>query len=293
MTGHPAHTSGAPRTGCPVETQGARIAELSVVGVTIAFGGARVLDGVTLQALPGTFVGVVGPNGSGKTTLLRTIYRSLRPQQGMVLIDDTDISAMSVRAAARTTAAVLQNGSGAPELTVAELIGLGRNPHHALFSRDSAADHAAIADAMARTGVTDYAERPIGSLSGGERQRVLLARALAQQPRLLVLDELTNHLDVRARFELLDLVRSTGITTLAVLHELDLAVRCCDQLVVLDHGKVVAAGAVLEVMTPELLRNVFGVNATAELHDDGVVRLHYAAEPLAARQVAAPRVDSY
>ncbi|WP_433629914.1 ABC transporter ATP-binding protein [Nocardia sp. CA-120079] len=277
MTGHPAHKSGVR----PVETPGARITELSVVGVTIAFGRARVLDGVTLQAPPGAFVGVVGPNGSGKTTLLRTIYRSLRPEQGMVLIDGADISAMSVRAAARTTAAVLQNGSGAAELTVTELIGLGRNPHHALFSRDTAADHAAVTDAMARTGVTDYAERPIGSLSGGERQRVLLARALAQQPRLLVLDELTNHLDVRARFELLDLVRSTGITTLAVLHELDLAVRCCDQLVVLDHGKVVAAGAVLEVMTPELLRNVFGVKATAELHDDGVVRLRYAAAPLA------------
>ncbi|MEV6339518.1 ABC transporter ATP-binding protein [Nocardia vinacea] len=289
MTGRPTHESG----GCPVETRGAPIAELSVVGVTIAFGGARVLDAVTLHAPPGSFVGVVGPNGSGKTTLLRTIYRSLRPEQGMVLIDGADISAMSVRAAARATAAVLQNGSGAAELTVAELIGLGRNPHHALFSRDTPADHAAVADAMARTGVTDYAERPIGSLSGGERQRVLLARALAQQPRLLVLDELTNHLDVRARFELLDLVRSTGITTLAVLHELDLAVRCCDQLVVLDHGKVVAAGAVLEVMTPELLRNVFGINATAELHDDDVVRLRYAANPLAARQAATPRADSY
>ncbi|MEV6140441.1 ABC transporter ATP-binding protein [Nocardia sp. NPDC051990] len=279
MTWHFAPSSGA----MPAETHDAGTAELSVVGITIAFGGARVLDAATLHAPPGSFVGVVGPNGSGKTTLLRAIYRSLRPDRGTVLIDDTDIGALSVGAAARTTAAVLQNGSGAPELTVAELVGLGRNPHHGLFSRDTAADHAAVADALARTGVTEYAERPVGSLSGGERQRVLLARALAQQPRLLVLDELTNHLDVRARFELLDLVRSTGITTLAVLHELELAVRCCDQLVVIEHGKVVAAGAVLEVMTTELLRDVFGVNATAERYDDGIIRLHYAAKPLAAR----------
>jgi iron complex transport system ATP-binding protein len=256
-------------------------AELSVAGITVAFGDAPALDAVTLHAPPGAIVGVVGPNGSGKTTLLRTIYRSLRPERGVVVIDGTDITAMSVRAAARTTAAVLQNGAGAPDMTVAELIGLGRNPHHALFSRDTAADHRAIEQAMTRTGVTGYAERPIGSLSGGERQRVLLARALAQQPRLLVLDELTNHLDVRARFELLDLVRATGITTLAVLHELDLAVRCCDRLVVLDHGRVVAAGPVLDVMTPELLRTVFGVIATTELHDDGIIRLHYAAQPLA------------
>ncbi|MFX0575398.1 ABC transporter ATP-binding protein [Nocardia nepalensis] len=265
----------------PGEPPGAQTSELSVVGVSVGLGGVQVLDAVTLQAPPGAVVGVVGPNGSGKTTLLRTIYRSLRPDRGVVLIDGSDITGMSVRGAARTTAAVLQNGAGSPELTVAEMVGLGRNPHHALFSRDTTADHVAVEKAMARTGVTAYAHRPIGSLSGGERQRVLLARALAQHPRLLVLDELTNHLDVRARFELLDLVRSTGITTLAVLHELDLAVRCCDQLVVLDHGKVAAAGAVLDVMTPELLRTVFGVVAKAELHDDGIVRLHYAAQPLA------------
>ncbi|MFG1791377.1 ABC transporter ATP-binding protein [Nocardia sp. NPDC049149] len=256
-------------------------AELSVAGVRVTFGEATVLDAVTLHAPPGAVVGIVGPNGSGKTTLLRTIYRSVRPAGGIVTIDGADLTAMPVRTAARTTAAVLQNGSGAPELTVAEAVGLGRNPHHALFSRDTEADHRAVADALARTGVTAFADRTIGSLSGGERQRVLLARALAQEPRLLVLDELTNHLDVRARFELLALIRSTGITTLAVLHELDLAVRCCDRLVVLDHGRVVAAGAVLDVMTPELLRDVFGVVATAAPHADGVIRLRYAANPLA------------
>ncbi|WP_378733449.1 ABC transporter ATP-binding protein [Nocardia brasiliensis] len=256
-------------------------AELSVTGVCVTFGDASVLHQVSLDAPPGTVVGIVGPNGSGKTTLLRTIYRSLPPDSGVIAVDGADITGLSIRAAARTTAAVLQNGSGSPELTVAEVVGLGRNPHHALFSRDTAADRAAVADAMARTGSTAYAERSIGSLSGGERQRVLLARALAQQPRLLVLDELTNHLDVRARFELLDLIRSTGVTTLAVLHELDLAVRCCDRLVVLDHGSVVAAGGVLDVMTPELLRTVFGVQATATKHDDGIIRLHYAANPLA------------
>ncbi|WP_433658347.1 ABC transporter ATP-binding protein [Nocardia sp. CA-128927] len=256
-------------------------AELSVAGVSVTFGDVPVLDKVSLHAPPGTVVGIVGPNGSGKTTLLRTIYRSLQPTTGIVAIDGADISAMPIRTAARTTAAVLQNGSGSTELTVAEVVGLGRNPHHGLFSRDTATDHRTVEDAMTRTGVTAYADRTIGSLSGGERQRVLLARALAQQPHLLVLDELTNHLDVRARFELLDLIRTTGITTLAVLHELDLAVRCCDRLVVLDHGSVVAAGEVLEVMTPELLRKVFGVHATATRHDDGVIRLHYAAKPLA------------
>ncbi|QIS11728.1 ABC transporter ATP-binding protein [Nocardia arthritidis] len=257
-------------------------AELSVTGVSVGFGDTAALDAVTLHAPPGALVGVIGPNGSGKTTLLRTIYRSLRPDSGAVLVDGKDIAAISIRAAARTTAAVLQNGAGTPELTVPEMVALGRNPHHGLFGRDSAADRAAVDDAMLRTGVAAYADRTIGSLSGGERQRVLLARALAQQPSLLVLDELTNHLDVRARFELLDLVRATGITTLAVLHELDLAIRYCDRLVVLDRGKVVSAGQVLDVVTPELLRNVFGITATADRHPDGIIRLHYAANPLAA-----------
>ncbi|MFQ6329351.1 ABC transporter ATP-binding protein [Nocardia sp. CWNU-33] len=256
-------------------------AELSVTGVTVTFGNSAALDAVTVHVPPGSIVGVVGPNGSGKTTLLRTIYRSLRPDRGAVLIDGADIAAMSVRTAARTTAAVLQNGAGSPDLTVAEMVELGRNPHHALFSRDTADDRAAVTKAMAETGVIAYADRSVGSLSGGERQRVLLARALAQRPRLLVLDELTNHLDVRARFELLDLIRSTGITTLAVLHELDLAVRYCDQLVVLNHGCVVAAGPVLDVMTPALLRTVFGVIATTTRHDDHTIRINYAATPLA------------
>ncbi|MFI6044505.1 ABC transporter ATP-binding protein [Nocardia sp. NPDC051321] len=260
-------------------------AELSVAGVSLAFGDHLALESVTLHVPPGALVGVIGPNGSGKTTLLRTIYRSLRPQRGVVLIDGADIGAVSTRAAARTTAAVLQNGAGGPELTVRETVALGRNPHHGLFSRDTTADRRAVEEAMARVGVTEYAGRSVGSLSGGERQRVLLARALAQQPRLLVLDELTNHLDIRARFELLHVVRATAVTTVTVLHELDLAVRCCDRLVVLDSGRVVTAGPVLEVMTPDLLRDVFGVNAAAEQHGDGIIRLHYAANPLAPGRV--------
>lgn len=120
----------------------------------------------------------------------------------------------------------------------------------------------------------------IWTLSGGERQRVLLARALAQRPRLLVLDELTNHLDIRARFELLDLVRASGVTALAVLHDLDLAVRYCDELVVLDHGVVASAGPVLDALSSEVLHAVFKVAGRVERHPDGVIRITYTAKPL-------------
>ncbi|MFI9386750.1 ABC transporter ATP-binding protein [Kutzneria sp. NPDC052558] len=262
-------------------------ARLDIAGLAVDLAGVPVLREVNLIVEPGSVVGLVGPNGSGKSTLLRTIYKSVRPVTGSVLIDGDDVRSLSARAAARRTGAVLQDSAGTGGLTVSETVALGRNPHHGLLTRESTSDHEAIADALARTGMMSFADRPVSSLSGGERQRVLLARALAQRPRLLVLDEVTNHLDVRARFELLDLVRGLGVTTLAVLHELDLAVRCCDRLVVLDQGRVVAAGPVLDALTSDVLHDVFGVHATAIRHEDGVIRITYGAQPLAARD----RVD--
>ncbi|MEU1117649.1 MULTISPECIES: ABC transporter ATP-binding protein [unclassified Streptomyces] len=240
-----------------------------------------ILDGVDLEARPGDFVGLVGPNGSGKSTLLRAVYRSLRPAEGVVRVGGDDIWELAPRAAALRTAAVLQEGTGSTGgLTVTETIALGRAPHHGLLERDGPRDRQAVQDAIDLCDVGHLARRDYGSLSGGERQRVLLARALAQQPHLLVLDELTNHLDIRARFELLHLIRSTGVTTLAVLHDLDLAARFCDHLVVLDQGAPVAAGAVLDVLTPTVLAKVFGVAASARRDADGVLRLTYAADPL-------------
>ncbi|MYR86676.1 ATP-binding cassette domain-containing protein [Streptomyces sp. SID685] len=241
-----------------------------------------ILRGVSLEVGQGDVVGLVGPNGSGKSTLLRTVYRALRPAAGVVRVGDDDVWELSPRAAARRTAAVLQDtGGNTTGLTVTEIVSLGRAPHHGLLGRDGTEDHEAVSAAIDRCGVRPFADRDHASLSGGERQRVLLARALAQNPKLLVLDELTNHLDIRARFELLDLIRATGVTTLAVLHDLDLAARLCDHLVVLRDGTVAAAGPVLKVLTPDLLADVFGVHAHTERHADGVIRITYAARPLA------------
>ncbi|MFD4575387.1 ABC transporter ATP-binding protein [Streptomyces sp. NPDC058417] len=256
--------------------------KLTVDRIHITLDRAPILRDVTLEAREGDIVGLVGPNGSGKSTLLRTVYRSLRPAEGVVRVGDDDVWGLTPRAAARRTAAVLQDAGGnTTGLSVTEIVALGRAPHHGLLGRDGAEDHRAVEDAIDRCGVRPYAGRDYASLSGGERQRVLLARALAQQPRLLVLDEVTNHLDIRARFELLDLIRATGVTTLAVLHDLDLAARLCDHLVVLRDGAVVTAGPVLEVLTPAVLRDVFGVRARTERHADGVIRVTYDAHPLA------------
>ncbi|MEV7152923.1 ABC transporter ATP-binding protein [Streptomyces sp. NPDC093084] len=255
---------------------------LTVDGLHVTLDQTPILRDVCLDARKGDIVGLVGPNGSGKSTLLRAVYRSLRPAAGAVRVGEDDVWALSPRAAARRTAAVLQDGGGnTAGLTVTEIVALGRAPHHGLLGRDGPEDRAAVSDAVDRCGVRPFADRDYASLSGGERQRVLLARALAQDPQLLVLDELTNHLDIRARFELLDLIRATGVTTLAVLHDLDLAARLCDHLVVLREGTVAAAGPVLDVLTPDLLADVFGVRARTERHADGVIRITYAARPLA------------
>jgi iron complex transport system ATP-binding protein len=255
--------------------------KLQVQQVSVSIGGKPILHDVDLDVAPGEFVGLIGPNGSGKSTLLRTIYRSMRPTAGVVILGEQDVWTMSARTAAQHTAAVLQNSPTPPGLTVREVAELGRTPHHGMFGRAGVIDREIVDSALERTGMADHTERIYGSLSGGERQRVLLARALAQEPKLLVLDEPTNHLDIRARFELLELVHTVGVTTLAVLHDLDLAARSCDRLVVLDRGRVVASGPVLDALTPEVLSAVFGVTAATERHDDGIVRVTYGARPLA------------
>ncbi|MET9342570.1 ABC transporter ATP-binding protein [Nonomuraea sp. NPDC003804] len=247
---------------------------LVVDEVAVTLDSTPVLRGVSVEVAQGTIVGLVGPNGSGKSTLLRTVYRSLRPHRGAVRLGEADVWAMSARESALRTAAVLQDNTIPAGMTVAEVVELGRTPH-------KGDGRAPVQEAMRRTGTLALAGRPFGALSGGERQRVLLAKALAQHPVLLVLDEPTNHLDIRARFELLALVRELGVTTLAVLHDLDLAVRSCDALVVLCDGRVAAAGSPLDALTPGVLSEVFGVVGEVAAHPDGVARITYAASPLA------------
>ncbi len=236
---------------------------LEVAGVRVALGGHDVVDGVNLSVAGGELVGVIGPNGSGKTTLLRTIYRALRPHAGRIVLDGDDAWEMPAREAARRTAAVLQEGTNGFDYDVGEFVAIGRTP---LRVRGSHADTvAAVAAALGRVGMAGTEGRLVVELSGGERQRVLLARALAQQPRLLVLDEPTNHLDVRHQLDLLAMLRDTGLATLVTLHQLDLAT-WCDRLVVLDAGRVVATGPPADVLTPDLVVAVFDVEATVVRH---------------------------
>ena len=256
--------------------------DVDVETLAVDLDGRRIVGPASLAAADGELVGLVGPNGSGKSTLLRAVYRALKPAGGVVRIGPDDVWRLTARESARRTAVLAQENHSEFDFTVGEVVAMGRTPHKGLFDRETAADRDVVADALARVRMTPFAERVFGTLSGGEKQRVLLARALAQDTRVLVLDEPTNHLDIAAQLELLELVRGLGVTTVAAIHELNLAAAYCDRVVVLHAGLVVAAGAPHEVLTADLLHDVFGVHAHPGTHPL-TGRLHLAFSPAPAR----------
>lgn len=224
-------------------------------------GDALVLDGVSLHPAPGQTVGLLGPNGSGKSSLLRLLQGSVRPASGTVSLDGTDLRSLSRRAIARSVAAVTQHADTEVDISVREIVRLGRIPHRRGLGGATAADDAAVERALVQVGLVDHADRMWHALSGGERQRAQIARALAQEPRELLLDEPTNHLDIRHQLELLDLVVRLPVTTVVALHDLNLAAMYCDLVVVLQAGRVVSAGPPREVITAGLVERVYGVRA--------------------------------
>jgi iron complex transport system ATP-binding protein len=221
-----------------------------------------ILHGIDLHAPDHQVHGIVGPNGSGKSTTLRCVYRALRPSGGVVRVGGRDIAGTRVRDTAEHLAALTQDSHVEFDFTVTEVVAMGRLPHRGTPEHDAAV----VADALSRVDAAHLAHRGFLSLSGGERQRVLIARALAQQPKVLVLDEPTNHLDISHQLAVLALVRGLGVTVLAVLHDLNLAAAYCDRLHVLDRGRVVRSGTPEDVLTPEVLREVFHVRAHVVRH---------------------------
>ncbi|MGQ5606695.1 ABC transporter ATP-binding protein [Streptomyces sp. EKS3.2] len=229
--------------------------------VSRAFDGRLILDGVSLAPRPGSVTGLLGPNGSGKSTLLRLLSGVLAPASGVVTLDGRPLGDWGRRAVARRVAVVEQHADTLVELTVLDVVRLGRIPHRRAWASAGDADEDAVRTALERTGLTDRADRFWHTLSGGERQRVQIARALAQEPRELLLDEPTNHLDVQHQLELLNLIAELPVTSVVALHDLNLAAMYCDQVVVLRQGRVVAAGLPGDTLTESLIADVYGVRA--------------------------------
>ena len=245
---------------------------LEVDGVTCVYDGREALAGVTLRVGPGDFVAVAGPNGSGKSTLIRTMSRVLRPRLGRALLDGQDLYALPARRSAQAIAVVGQEPPAEFAFTCEEVVRLGRSPHLRRFQAEGERDRAAVREAMERTGTWELRGRSILELSGGERQRVVLARAFAQEPRVLLLDEPTAHLDIAFQVQILRLVRALReeerTAVLATLHDLNLAAACAERIVLLKKGRVAAAGTPEEVLVEPILREVFGTEVAVRPHPE-------------------------
>jgi len=258
---------------------------LSADDLRVRLQGRPILDGVSLSVGEGEFVGLVGPNGAGKTTLLRALAGLVPPSAGRVLLDGRPLCAVSRDERARRLALLVQSAGIGWPMRVSEVVALGRLPHRRAFAPLSEADHAAVARAMARVDVTHLRERTEPSLSSGERMRVLLARALAVEAEILLADEPITALDPAHQLDAMDLLRATsrtGTGIVAVLHDLTLAARFCDRLVVLHGGRIVADAASALALTDPLLRQAFGIAVLRGTHADGspyILPWHRAGHP--------------
>lgn len=245
-------------------------AKYTINNLSAGYGDVRVLHDVTLTLAASEFAAVIGPNGSGKTTLLRAISRIPMTRTGEILLDGKDIDSIHAREFATRVAVVPQDTLVAFDFSVLEIVLMGRSPRLGRFAIEGTRDTQIALDALKRTGTEHLKDREINALSGGERQRVLVARALAQEPEVLLLDEPTSHLDISFQFEIMDLVKSLnrerGMTVLAVLHDLNLASQYCDRLIMIGQGKVQADGSPDEVITADNIRRVYGAEVWVRRH---------------------------
>lgn len=252
---------------------------VEVHGVTFRYRGEPVVREVSVSVPEGELLGIVGPNSSGKTTLLRLMSKVLIPEAGTIHLGGKDLRVLRRADVARTVAVVLQDMSVAFPYTALQVVLMGRHPHARGAFFETASDLAAAHEAMKAAGVEDLGDHFLDQVSGGERQRILIAKALAQRPRLLLLDEPTAHLDLAHQVEILRLFRrlhrQEGMTIILVSHDVTMAAACCERLLMLSRGRVAALGRPAEVVTAERIAEVYGCHVEVELDTvTGRPRLH-------------------
>ena len=250
------------RAASTPRNDGSKDAALAAADLVVQADAVRLLDQVSLSAGKGTLVGLIGPNGSGKTTLLRTLAGLLRQESGSVVLQGADLAGLNPEQIAQAMAMVHQTPSTTGGFTALEVVLMGRYARMGRFQSEGPRDFEQAREAMRRTETEPYTQRTLSTLSGGERQRVMIARALAQEPALFLLDEPTSNLDILHQLRVLNLVKAlvgTGCTAIAAIHDLHLAARYCDRLALMSGGRIVAEGTPAEVLTPEHLESVFGV----------------------------------
>lgn len=241
---------------------------ITVSGLQVTLQSRTVLNGIDLNLGAGQIIGLLGPNGSGKSTLLRCLAGLLPRQTGKIYLNDTLLSKMSLRSRAKHLAFVPQHSDVDQDLSVEQIVRLGRTPHRTRFLGWDCVDERALEEAIFLMKLSQLRKRTWKQLSGGERQRTQIARALAQQPRILILDEPTNHLDIQYQLELLSLITQLSMTVIVALHDLNLAANYCQRLVIMKQGEVIASGTPETVLTPAMIEEAWCVKASVSKEDD-------------------------
>lgn len=236
---------------------------LEIENLTYKIDDSLISDGINIKFEENTFTGIIGPNGSGKSTLLKQIYRVLKPTKGKIFFDGIDIEDISSKKMARQMAVLPQENQSDFDYTVREIILMGRFPYHSFFmgDHDFDADINLMKKYLDIVGLREQENQYFKTLSGGEKQRVLLARALVQEAELLILDEVTNHLDIGYQYKVLEILKDLNMTIISAIHDLNLAMKFCDQVVIIDKGRIIVTGNPKDIITRENLKEIFKIDA--------------------------------
>ena len=243
--------------------------------IKMEIGNNQILKGVSIDSKSREFIGIIGPNGSGKSTLLKCIYRTLKPNNGCIMLGRQDISKMSVKESAKKLAVVAQHNYYNFDFSVGEVVLMGRSPHKKSLEPDNSEDYDIVNESLEKVGMLGFKNRSFSTLSGGEQQRVILARALAQQTPCLILDEPTNHLDIKYQLSLLNIVKSLNLTVISAIHDLNIAAMYCDRLFVMKNGQIVGSGIPQEVLTKEFIKEFYDIDVEIVYDSKGDMHILY------------------
>ncbi len=243
--------------------------------IKMEIGNNQILKGVSIDSKSREFIGIIGPNGSGKSTLLKCIYRTLKPNNGCIMLGRQDISKMSVKESAKKLAVVAQHNYYNFDFSVGEVVLMGRSPHKKSLEPDNSEDYDIVNESLEKVGMLGFKNRSFSTLSGGEQQRVILARALAQQTPCLILDEPTNHLDIKYQLSLLNIVKSLNLTIISAIHDLNIASMYCDRLFVMKNGRIVGMGTPQEVLTKEFIKEIYDIDVEIVYDSKGDLHILY------------------
>lgn len=246
--------------------------KIEAKNISLSYDEKQILKDVSIHAENKEFVGLIGPNGSGKSTLLKCIYRVLKPAAGAVYLGEELLEDMNYKTSARKMAVVAQHNYYNFDFSVWEVVLMGRSPHKKAMERDNQKDFQIVEEALKKVGMFEFRKRSFSTLSGGEQQRVILARALAQQTECLILDEPTNHLDITHQLQLLKTVKELNVTVISAIHDMNIASAFCDKIYVLKAGRIVGYGTPREVLTKELLKEIYEVDS--EIVEDSKGQMH-------------------